>query len=435
MVPVAVVVCSVYANLSYTVTTSAGYRFFPPFEAGINANENQHLGAGTEYAHIGKALVQGKGFADPFGRPTGPTAWMPPILPGFLAALFWLSNGNGNFVVWTVVVIQVLVLAGTGLLVLALVRQTTSRIAPAAAALIFIAALLGDFRLSFQWTHDCWLVLLSLDLLIAGLCWFRPLHTWKTAIVWGVLGGLCTLVNPIVGFAWGALSLMVGIGERAWRRLAVTALVAGLTLTPWTVRNFWVFGRLITVKSNLAYELYQSQCLQPDGLIRRPTFGRYPGGGGSREAREYDALGEIKYVDRKWEQFSRALGADPADFLDRVAARFIGATLWYVPFDPAHETTRPWTVWCSRLTHPLPFFALVILVLTGIADRLHRTQWVVIGVYLLYLLPYVLVSYYERYGFPLIGVKVLLVIFAVDHSKISRITWPLTSVRRWSRPL
>src|SRR6476660_3206019 len=80
----AVVACSVYANLSIAVRDPADYRFFPPFEPGVNANENRHLSELTEYAHIGRSLVRGKGFADPFARPTGLTAWMPPLLPGLL---------------------------------------------------------------------------------------------------------------------------------------------------------------------------------------------------------------------------------------------------------------------------------------------------------------------------------------------------------------
>src|SRR5262245_61577106 len=120
----AVVACSVYANLSLAVTTPADYRFFPPFEPGVNANENRHLSELTEYAYIGRSLVKGKGFADPFARPTGPTAWMPPVLPLLLAGLMWLSGGSAPFVLWTVVVAQVLVLAGTGVLVLAVVRET-----------------------------------------------------------------------------------------------------------------------------------------------------------------------------------------------------------------------------------------------------------------------------------------------------------------------
>jgi hypothetical protein len=36
------------------------------------------------------------------------------------------------------------------------------------------------------------------------------------------------------------------------------------------------------------------------------------------------------------------------------------------------------------------------------------------GVYVLYLLPYIGVSYYARYAMPLLAVKVLLVIWATD---------------------
>jgi hypothetical protein len=209
-------------------------------------------------------------------------------------------------------------------------------------------------------------------------------------------------------------SVVIAIQERAWRRLFLAALIGGLSLAPWTAWNYWTFGRLIPVKSNLAYELYQSQCLQPDGLIRRTTFAHYPGVANNKEAREYDALGEIAYLDRKAEQFRQAVRADPADFLNRVAARFMGATLWYAPFDPIQETRRPWIMGASRLTHPLPFLALMLLILFGIGDGLNRTQWIAIGVYLLYLMPYVFVSYYERYAFPLIGLKVMLVLFAAD---------------------
>jgi hypothetical protein len=345
---------------------------------------------------------------------------MPPILPSFLAGLLWLSCGSDAFVLWAVVVTQVLVLAGTGLLVLALARRTTGKVGPAAAAAVFLAGLLCHFRLSFQWTHDCWLVLLALDLLIVACCWFRPLHAWRTAAAWGLFGGFCTLVNPVVGVAWGGFSLVAAHRDRAWPRLAAAALAAGLALAPWTAWNYAVFGRLIPVKSNLAYELYQSQCLQPDGLIRRSTFAQHPGGH-TAEAREYDALGESAYLARKAEQFRRAVGADPVAFLDRVAARCVGATLWYVPFDPSQETRHPWSLWCSRLTHPLPFLALAILVLTALSGSpLRRAEWVVIGVYLLYLLPYVVVSYYERYAFPLVGVKVLLVVFAADRFRLLR---------------
>ena len=127
---------------------------------------------------------------------------------------------------------------------------------------------------------------------------------------------------------------------------------------------------------------------------------------------EYATLGEIAYLDRKGQQFRQSVWDDPLDFLDRAACRFLGATLWYKPYDPRREAKHPWSLWLSRLTHPLPFLGLLVLVGTTVWRPLHRIQWTGIGVYLLYLLPYMGASYYEHYAMPLLGVKVLLVLWA-----------------------
>jgi hypothetical protein len=404
--------CSAYANLSLAVTNPADYRFFPPFQPREDANRNRDLGA--ENGNIARSLAAGQGFAHPFPTPSGPTAWMPPAFPAVLAGLLWASHGNGDAVMAVVVFLQVGVLIGTGLLVLTLARQTTRRIGAGLAVTLFGVGLLAHFRWCFQMTQDWWLVLLALDLLVVGLCWRRPLDGTKAAAAWGLFGGLCALVNPVVGLSWGLLSLLVGSRSRAWSRLALAGLVAGITLLPWTVRNYLVLGRLIPVKSNLAYELYQSECLQPDGLVRRRTLQRHPYTAATLEGQEYHGLGEIAFLDRKRGQFWDAVSSRPADFLKRVGRRFLAVTLWYEPFDPAQEKRRPWALWFSRLTHPLPFLGLLVLVGTSARRPLQRAQWVVIGVYLLYLLPYIGVSYYERYAVPLLGVKVLLVLWAAD---------------------
>src|SRR5215475_4723714 len=96
-----VVASAIYANLSFSVTHGDNYRYFPPFLPNINGNGN--WGLGGEYFNIAQALAAGRGFTDPFGSPTGPTAWQPPILPAFLASLLWISDGSRSFVVATVV--------------------------------------------------------------------------------------------------------------------------------------------------------------------------------------------------------------------------------------------------------------------------------------------------------------------------------------------
>jgi hypothetical protein len=208
----------------------------------------------------------------------------------------------------------------------------------------------------------------------------------------------------------------LGWRERTWKRILVTLLAAALALTPWTLRNYLVFDRFIPVKSNLAYELFQSQCLQGDGVLDVATFKWHPNHPGSREQLDYQKLGELAYLDCKWRLFQQAVQEHPGDFLDRVAARFLAATVWYVPFNRAREARHPWLLWTRRLTHPLPFVALVLLIVAGMRKPLPCTHWSVIRIYLLYLLPYVAVSYYERYAVPMLTVKVMLVFWGADRA-------------------
>jgi hypothetical protein len=403
-----VIAFSIYANLSFAITNPAHFRYLPPFRPHVNVNANTHLGG--EYYQMARALLAGEGFAHPFALPTGPTAWQPPILPLILAGSLW-ATGSREGVTAIVVCMQDAVLVATMLLVLAVALQSTRRLGPLRVAGVCVLFLVCEFRLFFQFTHDWWIVLLCVDVLIAGLCWLRPLAGWKSAAGWGVFGGLCVMVNPVVGIAWTVLSAVVALRERSWRPLAITLMAAALTLAPWTIRNYLIFGRLIPSKSNLAFELYQSQCLQQNGLLLR--FVGHPYSVHTAEGKEYQALGEAAYLDRKWEQYCSSIAADPLDFLDRVACRILGATLWYVPFHRGEGTAR-WDLWCHRVLHPLPFLALLFLVYTSFWRALHPAQWIVIAVYVLYLVPYIGASYYDRYGIPLLPVKLLLVVWALD---------------------
>jgi hypothetical protein len=258
-------------------------------------------------------------------------------------------------------------------------------------------------------------VLLALDLVIAGLCWFAPLHHGRRAAVWGVLGGSCALINPIVGLAWGMGSLVLGWRHRAWSKLGLALACAGLTIAPWLVRNALVFGRLIPVKSNLAYELWQSQCLGSGGVLH--GFPGHPMSEDNFERRDHARLGEIAYLDRKWELFRQAVRENPLDFLQRAANRFLAATLVYVPFNAWDKERYPWRVRWTRVVYPLPFLSLVLLLATAWWRPLVPTQWIVIGVYLAYLLPYVLISYYDRYKVPLIGAEAALLVWGIGRTQ------------------
>src|ERR1700734_2760149 len=61
-----------------------------------------HFAFGYEMGRIGRALMTGYGFAEPFRGHTGPTAWVPPLYPWILAGDFWLFGVYTPLAAWMV---------------------------------------------------------------------------------------------------------------------------------------------------------------------------------------------------------------------------------------------------------------------------------------------------------------------------------------------
>ena len=58
--------------------------------------------------------------------------------------------------------------------------------------------------------------------------------------------------------------------------LAIAAICSVITIMPWTIRNYLAFGKWIPIKSNCAYEIWQSQCLDDDGVVDMRAFVLHP---------------------------------------------------------------------------------------------------------------------------------------------------------------
>jgi hypothetical protein len=132
------------------------------------------------------------------------------------------------------------------------------------------------------------------------------------------------------------------------------------------------------------------------------------------ERSAYKKLGETAYMQTKQDQFVQSEAQEPAGFVRRAAKRFTAAAIWYTPFDRFEEWQIPEWVFLRRLIYPLPFMAMVLLAVSAYWRPLGRGQWTVLTVYALYLLPYVSISYYDRYSVPLCAVKALLVIWGAQ---------------------
>jgi hypothetical protein len=406
---VLVAALTLYANASFLVDSPAALRFFPPFVEGFDGNANRHLGA--EYWNIARALLAGRGFADPFGAPSGPTAWMPPLYPYLLAGLRSVTESRTGVVV-AVVVLQGLTWVLSGWVVFVAARRHAERLCPKWALLAYASWITAHFDWFFQITHDVWLGMLVVDgLLLGGWALLAGGFGPARALASGVFGGVALLASPALGAAFGAATLFVGWKRRAAVGAALALVVAGATGSLWVARNHAVFGRWMFMKSNLAYDAYQASYVATGGVYDEPFLLRHPVWNTARASDSlYRSQGEAAFLDHYRAELAAAVRADPWALARGAGQRLLAATLVYRPYRPLTEGEHPPL---RTLLHPLPLVGLGLLFWRRRA-RLPSALQLALLLWAVALAPYVLAAFYVRYLLPLTPVLVLFAFLGAD---------------------
>lgn len=400
---------SFYANCSYFFNSPKQLAFFPPFVEGINLNYNKHLGA--EYYFIAQALAAGKGFSNPFQVETGPTAWMPPLYPFFLALLIKLFHSTLS-VACIIVFLKNVVLVVAGLVIYGIAQRTARTMKASGALAVYIVLLLNDFRSFFQITHDTWLVLLFITTIFPLAVYLRK-HgsTLARALIWGLVGGLSMLASPVVGVVWCVLWLALLATKKNVKMQFVSLSVCFVLFSPWVVRNYAVFGKFIVMKSNLFFDAYFVNYEQgKDGLIDGPTFlEKHPVWQAQEDPEApYRKQGEACFLETYRQKFIDALARDPNTYLRNIKNRLMAALFIYYPLDDCARALAG-----RSIIHALPFMGfLIILFCKGYRGSDYMKIAMVMCV--VYLLPYIAVNYYVRYAIPLTPLKVLFVFWGTD---------------------
>lgn len=401
--------------------TIADWRYRHPGDSiWFEADYNVHLGA--EYDEIARAIRAGRGFSDPFRVRSGPTAWMPPALPYILAGLYWVADDDREVVVEMVVGLKCLILALTCLIV---VRESRRLGRAWLGYAVVVAGLATHFHAMFQRTHDEWLLLLVLDViwLLTVRLWTPP-TTNSAAAGWGIFGGVAALCSPVAGTTWAVITLVRWFPRKhdsVWVRretiwqckpLAIATLCAIVTIAPWMFRNRVTLGKWILIKSNGVYEIWQAQCVDDDGILDTATFAGHPWAGAGEQRAEYVAKGELEFIGARWPEVQESVGRAPHELFRRIGNRLLAACLWYTP--SVHERQQPaWLLDVKRVAFALPSVCVVLVVLMR-ARPIERQVLASIWIYGVFLAPYVLIAYYERYSAPLMGVKMLLLTCGFD---------------------
>ncbi len=389
------VLCTIVFGIAYA---------FPVF--GLRYPDYGHLGA--EYFNIANALAHGRGFADPFGQPSGPTSWMPPLFCLFLAGLILLFKSKALVAV-AVAVCTNFAWAFVGTVLYIVSRRHCTKLNPGVAPAIFVAWLCVFYTSYFLFTHDIWFIGLFVSFNILHIS--THVHTGTLSRrYWGFLGGCSALVSPSLAIAWASYTIGLILRRPTMRKqLYVAVALAGLVTSPWIIRNAIVFHRFIPTKSNLGFDEYQAHKIDDDGVYDDWSFQQHPYSS-LRSRREYALEGESQYVDRYRRAFARSISHRPGAYLKRVGRRMLASTLAYPPADIRDATGFGHAI--RTCLYALPFLCAVLTL--SLRTR-HQTMLAAMRLtYFPYILPYWFFAFYVRHLFPLTIVLVLFIVLAID---------------------
>jgi hypothetical protein len=352
------------------------------------------LAAQWEAPAIARNLAAGRGFSNPYGAfESGPTAHLPPLFPGILAALLLVCGDTLAFA-YAAVLLAVLAQALYCVLFIPLSEQIFQDRRPGIAAAVF-SALVPTIEPLPQWEAIYAAVGLQLFCL-ATARWAR------SGVLAGLLCGVLLLLNPAllpVALAWMVYRKTL---PRQW---AAFAAAAALALLPWTVRNYMVMGGLFFVRDNLGAELYMSNAdcsdarhwvndasgchalLQPNKSVQ--------------EARAVRQLGELAYNRDRMAKARRWIAENPARFGELTAGRI--RQFWFPTPEkqPVYEYSR-WLI-----------TALSAAGIALLARRRDRSLILFAGGLLAYSFLYYFVQASTRYRSPVLWLSVLPAAYAV----------------------
>jgi hypothetical protein len=288
------------------------YLWTPPSRMSVGSIDG--VGLGYEAGRIAQSIVSGRGYSSPFQAESGPTAWVPPVLPFLLAADFKLLGMQSHAALVFILVLSEVFSAATCIPIFfaaKIISGTGARAAwlwafyPYAVLVPFYAA---RWYMPLSALLAAWILFATLTILRSD----RP-SRW---IGYGLLWGFELMTNAsfasIAPFLLVWLALRLRAARRAWLLLpGLTAAALVLVCAPWTIRNYAVFHTWVPLRPNFGFELWRFN--NPAGLLHPAAD--------PQELAMYVRLGETAYNrDKKTEAF-RLIRAHPGTFALSTAHR------------------------------------------------------------------------------------------------------------------
>jgi 4-amino-4-deoxy-L-arabinose transferase-like glycosyltransferase len=384
---------------------------------------------GWEMGSIGRSLAAGEGFSSPFGEPTGPTAWEPPLYPYLIAGVFKIFG----------------IYSLTSAVVLLAINSVFSALT--CIPIFWIARRCFNERVAL-WT--CWLWAL-----------LPPIMAWATRWVWetSIAAFLLTLIfwltlvmqecesslaltgtqlksdieNPrtvllpwmLFGFIWAVAALLntsllaflpisgLWVWRQRWKSgksslagVVLASVVFLACISPWTIRNYHTFQKLFLIRSNFGAELRLGNGPGADGTWMQkfhPTQNAH-------EMSRYRGMGEIDYIAVRKQEAYTFIREDVGQFLILCGKRFV----YYWTGVPRPDETLGRRIFRNSL-YSLSSFLMIWGLVIAFKRRVVEA-WLFLGLLLSYPAIYYVVFPHPRYRHPIESEMGILIVYGLAQS-------------------
>ena len=367
---------------------------------------------GYEMGRIGHAIATGRGFANPFGPPTGPTAWEPPLYPYLIAVVFKITGIYTHASAFILLSINSLFSALTCVPIFLIARKCFSEKVAVWSAWGW-ALLPTVMYWSTRWVWETSLA----AFLLALIFWLAlELENLRGAMPWiafGVLWGVAVLTNTSLVTFLPASGLWPWYrrwktGKRSVVSVGLAAVFFFATIAPWLVRNYESFGKFIFIRSNFGAELRLGNGPGADGTwmsYLHPTQNPLA-------LQQYEQMGEVAYVAERKRQAMDFIRADYGRFAWISFKRFV-----------YYWAGRPRSSEISALVDNSAFLASSILAFWGLARALRKHQpgaWLFFWLIACYPAIYYFVYPHSRYRHPIEPVLAILIAYVISEAGTKR---------------
>jgi 4-amino-4-deoxy-L-arabinose transferase-like glycosyltransferase len=370
-----------------------------------------NFGFGFEMGRVGRSIALGQGFSNPYGGNTGPSAWEPPLYPYLIGGVFKIFGIYTYASAWVLLSINCFFAALTTIPVYLIAQRTFG---PGVALWSARAWALNPYvwYWSIHWIWDTTFTPLMLALIFLVALELEDWPGLRGWILFGAFFAVGALANPTM------LAFLPFCGLWVWRQRSrrglpslagavLSSFIFFLVLSPWLVRNYKAFGRVVFIRDDFGLQLRLGNNKLADGMLiatLQPNLNQ-------PELEKFERLGELAYEAECRRLAFEWIHANPSRFAIISLKRFF--YYWNGVPRPT-DSNAPWDFRSSL------FLASSVLAIWGLGRALRQKRpgaWLFAGLVLTYPTVYYFVYPHARYRHPIEPELIILMVFLLCEAR------------------